>query len=295
MLLANPERDWERPAQSTSLDRGEVERRIGSTTEPLDVLSGGLANLNVRIGRDRVLRIHRREPGLVAKEAALLSRGWRSFRVPAVLATGSDFLLLEFVEHSPLAGTKEAGAAVGRALAEIHGVHYPATGILAADLSLERPFPDDGFSIAGYGRAQMLEAASLLGPELSARVFAFLEANDAATHAALGAPVLSHCDFKASNLHWTARGELLVLDWEFAWAGPGLLDVGQLLRWHPPEPFVRAFAESYCAAGGVLVDRWRRHAEAIDLCNLLGLIAHGPGARRFACVRQRIEQTLDGG
>ncbi len=292
MLLPNPERGWEQPPEATSFDRSEVERRIGPTTEPLEVLSGGLANLNVRVGRDRVLRVHRRAADSVDKEASLLARRWRSFRVPALLATGDDFLLLEFVEHSPLLASEEHGAAVGRALAEIHSIAYPETGILAADLSLERRFPEEGFSIAGYGRAQLIEAAPLLGPAVSARVLAYLEANNAATHAALGAPVLSHCDFKASNLHWTASGELLVLDWEFAWAGPRLLDVGQLLRWSPPERFVRAFADSYRGAGGVLVDGWQRRAEAIDLGNLLGLIARGPGAKRFADLRRRIEQTL---
>jgi hypothetical protein len=292
VLLPNPERDWERPSKTMTVDRREVELRIGSTTEPLEVLSGGLANLNVRVGPDRVLRIHRREPGCVSKEASLLTRAWKSFRVPHLLTAGADFLLLEFVPHSPLEAAVEHGAAVGRALAEIHSVSYPETGVLAADLSLERPFPEGGFSIGGYGRAQLAEAAALLGPALSARVLAFLTANNAHMHGALGEPVLSHCDFKASNLHWATTGELLVLDWEFAWAGPRLLDIGQLLRWHPPDLFVQAFAYSYREAGGVLVDEWRRLAEAIDLGNLLGLISRDPGATRFVDVRRRIEQTV---
>jgi hypothetical protein len=32
------------------------------------------------------------------------------------------------------------------------------------------------------------------------------------------------------------------------------MDIGQLLRWHPPESFVRAFADAYRAGGGVLID-----------------------------------------
>jgi aminoglycoside phosphotransferase (APT) family kinase protein len=273
-------------------ERSDVETRIGRTTESIELLSGGLANLNVRVGRDRVLRIHRRQPGLVAKEAALLSRGWHSFRVPRVIETGDDFLVLEYIEHTPLEASAEHGALAGRALAEIHSIAYSSTGLLGADLSLERPFPEDGFSILDYGKSQLERARTLLDPAFSLRVVAFLEANNEAVSKAMGTPVLVHCDYKASNLHITNDGELLVLDWEFAWAGPRLLDVGQLLRWHPPKAFAEAFADSYRADGGVLADEWRRSAEAIDLCNLLGLSTSGPGERRRADISSRIEETL---
>lgn len=82
-MLENPERDWPRPTEI--IDRAEVERRIGPTSEPLDVLSGGLRNLNVRVGRDRVLRIQRRTEQH-APEAALLARPWAI--VPFAGATG---------------------------------------------------------------------------------------------------------------------------------------------------------------------------------------------------------------
>ncbi|MCU1283014.1 MAG: hypothetical protein JWM53_6560 [bacterium] len=292
MLLRNPERAWHHPAPT--IDRAEVERRIGPTAEPLQTLSGGLANLNVRVGTDRVLRMRRGEAERLAAEPALLTRPWRSFRTPAVLATGSDFMLLEYVEHGPLPDTAEHGAAVGRALAEIHSLSYPMTGFLAADLSLARAFPNDGsgFTPRGYGRAQLSEAAALLGPELSARILVFLDEDEHAARQAVDVPVLSHCDFKVSNVHWTPGGELLVLDWEFAWAGSRYIDIGQILRWHPPEPFVDAFADAYLAGGGVLVDDWRRFAETVDLCALVGLYRH-PAARSTDDVVRRIAETIE--
>ena len=100
---------------------------------------------------------------------------------------------------------------------------------------------------------------------LAARVRAFLDELAENDDAAPDTPVLSHTDFKLSNLHVTPAGELVVLDWEFAWAGPRLLDIGQLLRWHPPESFVQAFASAYRDGGGLLVDGWRRFAAIIDL------------------------------
>lgn len=65
-----------------------------------------------------------------------------------------------------------------------------------------------------------------------------------------GRPVLLHGDWKPSNLHWAGR--LLVLDWEFAYARPSLMDVGQLLRWSAGRSFVDAFAKSYEASGECL-------------------------------------------
>jgi hypothetical protein len=301
VLLANPERDWSAPP--ATIARAEVERRIGVTRAPLVVLSGGRRNVNVRVGDDRVLRIYRQpwpEPwrrSPIAKEAALLSRPWRALRTPAVLATGDDFLLLEHVEHGPLPASRDHGAAVGRALAEIHAIEYPLTGMLDGELALARPFPDDGrgFTLRGYGLAQLADAAPLLDGELTERVRAFLDERQEAVTAALGPPVLSHCDFKVANVHWTARDELLVLDWEFAWAGAALVDVGLIMRWQPPAGFVRGFESAYRAGGGVLAHDWQAQAEAIDLCSLLGLLARHADERSRAGVKGRIVQIVGGG
>ncbi|MGK4003885.1 hypothetical protein WMF31_14730 [Sorangium sp. So ce1036] len=92
-ILPNPERAWHRAAHLEALSLAEIERRVGAPPGDVEVLSGGLANVNVRLGPDRVLRVYRRDAGAAAKEAALLARGWRSFRVPAVLSAGEDFLL----------------------------------------------------------------------------------------------------------------------------------------------------------------------------------------------------------
>lgn len=99
--------------------------------------------------------------------------------------------------------------------------------------------------------------------------------------------------FKAGNLGVTRSGELLVLDWEFAWAGTRYMDIGHLLRWRPPEVFVEAFAAAYVAGGGVLFEQWRRVAEIVDLCGLLGLYGH-PAARATDDLMRRIVETLDG-
>ena len=141
-LLPNRESSWERPARTHVLDAADIERRIGPISEPLEVLSGGLANLNVRIGANRVLRIYRRDAIVAGKEAALLRFGWKSFRVPRVLMDGEDFLLLDHISHKPIAIDPAHGATAGRAIGEIHRVSYSQAGELDSELSIGRPFGD---------------------------------------------------------------------------------------------------------------------------------------------------------
>lgn len=285
--LPDPERAWEPPAAARRLDRAEVERRIGAVGEPLELLGGGLSNTSVRVG-DRVLRIYRRDPSAAAVEAALLSRPWRSFRVPAVRQRGDDFLLLEYVPHTPVPAGVAQGAAVGRALAEIHAVSFAGAGFLDASLRVAEPFAD----IVGALRAHLVEQLDAADRALGPAAVAAFDERAGDLRAAAGAPVLVHADFKAANLRWTGAGELLVLDWEFAYAGAALSDVGQLLRWHPPRSFVRSFAAAYRDGGGALPGDWQRLAAVCDLVNLAGLLARSePGSRRARDVVRRIRAT----
>lgn len=291
----NPEREWERPAECLSVDRSEVERRLGPTTESLEVLVGGRANVNVRVGPDRVLRIYRRDRATVGKEKALLQHPWESFVVPAVLGSGQDFLVLEYVPHGALGVSAEHGVQVGRALAEIHRRRFRGAGFLGADLNVCAPFQDVIESFGSHADSELDRAALPLEIALRPRVEAFVSAHRDALGRAAGPAVLLHGDFKASNLHWTAGNRLLVLDWEFAYAGPALMDIGQLLRWNPPLAFVSSFAESYRRHGGELPEGWQRSAEIFDLFNLAGLLAGAaPDSQRSIDVLRRIERILGG-
>jgi hypothetical protein len=287
----NPEREWARATHLGSIDREEVERRIGLTSAPLEVLSGGQANVNVRVGVDRVLRIYRREPEARAREQALIERGWESFVAPAILDSGDDFLLLEHIAHGPLYASDDHGAAVGRALAEIHRTRFAAPGRLGPDLTVREPFGDLADAFRSHAQSE-LARATWLDASLRSAVDERLAAHADAFRREAESAVLLHGDFKASNLHWTRDDRLLVLDWEFAYAGPALLDIGQLLRWRPSGAFVEAFATAYREHGGLLSPGWRRTADVFDLVNLAGLAAGATsGSRRAADLRQRIERS----
>jgi fructosamine-3-kinase len=291
--LPNPERGWEHPTELRRVERADIESRLGRPVHRWEVLSGGLANTTVRIGDGAVLRIYQRDPETLAKEAALLGRSWRSFRVPKVLRAGADFLVLEHIAHRPIEGSARCGEAVGRALAEIHSTQYGVAGLLGADLDVREPFADFFAALRGHAAQELAMAEPPLPTELSAGTLALLDDLAVSLRAAFGPPVLLHGDFKASNLHWTDRDEVLVLDWEFAYAGAALMDMGQLMRWSPPSPFAHAFAAAYRSCGGHLPEDWRRWAAVVDIVNLVGLLRRAaPGSSRATDVTRRLAATL---
>lgn len=278
ILLPDPEPSWERSDRIDRVSLHELEQRIGPISSEVHVLSGGQANLNVRVNGDRVLRIYRRDSGSLAKECALLGRGWTTFQVPKLLKRGDDFLLLEYVPHERLTDTEESGQWVGAALAEIHGTSFDRPGFLAADLTVHEPFSD--FVAAVTDHVERLSYP----PAFSGAVLhmlQILQQTRLGLESRSTRSVLLHGDFKPANLNCSLEKRLLVLDWEFAYAGPALMDIGQLLRWDPSPEFRRGFAEAYRQSGGQLDADWERWAETFDLTNLLGLLAKAePGSRR---------------
>ncbi|MEO1268015.1 MAG: phosphotransferase, partial [Myxococcota bacterium] len=110
-----------------------------------------------------------------------------------------------------------------------------------------------------------------------------------------------HSDFKVSNLMVKREGGVwslsAVVDWEFAFAGPPLLDVGMMLRDEErlPPGFAAGFIDGFSSAGGVLPPRWRRAAELLDLVNLCGFLAMDDQVERphlIADARRLVLDTL---
>lgn len=295
-VFPNPERAWHANRVLPVPDREEATRRIGPFEGRVKNLSGGLANESLLIGHDRVLRIYRRDVAALKIEHQLLTRNWQEFRVPELLEAGEDFLLLEYVPHDPLLNLREHGEAVGRALAEIHQTNYPGHGLLGPDLQVSerwKNFPD---KIEEYIRS-MLENPERVRSDretsLLERVLQKLSESRDELEEVCSSAVLLHGDFKASNLHWCREGGLLVLDWEFAYAGPALMDLGQLFRWGNPEPFHTGFEQGYVRHGGQLPHNWLALARLLDLVNLVQLaLKREPGSLQTRDCLRRIEEGI---
>jgi aminoglycoside phosphotransferase (APT) family kinase protein len=272
-FVTTPEDAWERSIALPAIDRAFLDRAFAAIDPRLaerewTVLAGGLRTVNLRSG-DVVARVAMGQEADVQREAAVLRAVADRVCVPEVLAASDTTLLARFVPHGPLPASEQAGRAVGATAAAIHAIRFADAGIFDADLRVREPWSSAVDGLREHDD-ELLEggAASRLGARARA-IHALWARHDARMQDAARQPVLVHSDFKPTNVKWTADGRVLVLDWEFAWAGPALYDVGQLLRWDPPAPFVEGFALGYRDAGGTLPDGWRDTAMLFDLFNMV--------------------------
>jgi Ser/Thr protein kinase RdoA (MazF antagonist) len=114
-----------------------------------------------------------------------------------------------------------------------------------------------------------------------------------------GQYTLVHADYKRSNLllqrsgsSWTVSA---VLDWEFAFAGPPIIDVGLFLRAGAalPPGFQDRFAAGYRDAGGELPSEWLRLSRLIDLISQVTFLSDPRDRPRVVAeTRQVVEETV---
>jgi aminoglycoside phosphotransferase (APT) family kinase protein len=289
-------------------------------------LSGGYRNGNTLIrtedGGQFVVRQYLQDDAArtCAVEAALLRRTAGTVPVAQFVAAdatgaeaGQPVLLTSFVAGSLLhdelrrpAGEKEAaelGRSAGVALGQIGAVTFDRQGPFA-DSSLE---PEAGRlpgslpdfvdrCLAAGSAATVLSAAEIAGLRRLA------ETGQQFASLAPAACRLVHSDFNPKNLlvspgpdGWTVTA---VLDWEFAFSGSPLVDVGNMLRFASelPAGFTDAFVGGFAGAGGELPDNWQQISLAFDLYALADLLTRPVGHRYFSravtALRRRI--AVDG-
>ena len=315
------EEQWETHQTVPPLGAQEVCTRIASYAGARPVrgytrCAGGLVNQNVVIDLGEpaervVLRLYARAGAeeIAAKEAGLLRRLADVLPAPRLLELtmqgGRPQAVLSFLPGARLAdrfgdlddeSLQRAGQEIGCALARLHAHERPCLGWLDGTLEVAEPMGDLPTVWRTY-----LEQALTTG-RAAARMDAALRADLLALAARASgrlAPladthVLLHGDCKPTNILVRADGSLSgLLDWEFAFAGPALFDLGQMLRWPLPAAFERSFVASYEGEGARLPDGWRALARMLDLVNLVGFL-DGEAERPtvFRDCRRMIRETL---
>ncbi len=285
-------------------------------------LSGGYSGetfLVTSAGEQAVLRLYARRPERAAVDLALLERVRGLVPVPRVLEAvtvpgGPDrppFLLLEALPGDRLdlvlpaadpSLLRRLGEAVAGVLVLLATERMPQVGAFV-DARLD-PEP---FAGAAADPVSWLEAHLHRGwlARLPARERAGLRAV-ARRARELGGRTsrvsLVHSDFNPKNLlvDPASGGVTGVLDWEFAYAGSPIVDVGNLLRFETEPEFATAVAGSYAARAPDLPEGWLEVARALDLTALVELACRSAanpvvsGARELLRVTARTRDLAAG-
>ncbi|MEU9891152.1 phosphotransferase [Sphaerisporangium sp. NPDC051017] len=284
-------------------------------------LSGGFSSDNVLLrtdqGKSFVLRRYPRR-NTCAVEAALMQLVADRIPVPEVVYAdgsgellGEPFMLTRFVSGVPLtavfagAGEEEGpqlAEAVAGILATVHSVRFGRPGFFSdGALRPDAAPPDHHDDLVAFVEASLARGhADAALAAVEKRALIALAAASAPLVAAVGdADQLVHSDFNPKNLimrpgergGWQVSA---VLDWEYAFSGSGLFDLGNMLRFPRdlPPGFAEQFPRAYEKAGGVLPEGWPEISKALDLFALADLLTRPPDhalfAQAVALIRQRL-------
>jgi len=247
-------------------------------------------------------------------EVAAADPGGTQAGEPVLLSRHVPGVMLRTALAEPDASQEEhaaLGREAGRALAAIGSVGFeragffgdgtltPAAEGMPASLA---EFVDD--CLARGNAREALDPAEVAGLRSLAAAWTPLAAR------ADGDSRLVHSDYNPKNLLVARHGGVshgargagggwsvtAVLDWEFAFSGSPLHDVGNMLRFTSeiPPAFAAAFTGGFGAAGGRLPADWREISRALDLYALAELLTRPAGHRYFGKAVAAIRERLTG-
>jgi aminoglycoside phosphotransferase (APT) family kinase protein len=277
------------------------------TVSSTELLTGGRINTNVKVNFSSdeppvVLRLHKKGSASCLKEAAVIELIKSSVPVPEILyvaAEGLDgsepFSIIEFVEGvtfqqlkqtGDLSAIHQAAASVGETLAAIGSYSFEKPGSLFVDganeLKVGKPFTRTADPIPEI--LEILLKPDLtqhrLGADLTQRLREFVLAWAPSLPDITDVSRLVHSDFGNRNIlvnNVSGRWKVVaVLDWEFAFSGSPLLDVGNFLRYDSVTAPLREpyFSRSFVEHGGELPHNWRNIVRVIDLTALVEVLSH---------------------
>jgi Ser/Thr protein kinase RdoA (MazF antagonist) len=188
---------------------------------------------------------------------------------------------------------RRLGEAVAGALTLLATERMPRPGLFV-DASLDpAPFPSDGGDQRAFLEAR-LGAGWFAGLTTAERDGLRAVARRASAVTATPARIaLVHADFNAKNLlvDPATGGVTGVLDWEFAYAGAPLGDLGNLLRFETDPVFAAAAAGTYTDRAPDVPADWLEVARALDLYALLDLAARDVANPVVSAARDLLRAT----
>ena len=299
---------WEKTTEHTQVPDG-ILRAIVAQAFPQDelrslqVISGGCANLNVRVDLSTqktpfLLRVYVRDADAVHRERKLAELVASRVPVPRFYSVGEyesyHYAIVEFIEGKSLRDLilRQADFAMdevmrecGHLLARLQEFSFPHSGFFDAELNVSEPFSREGFLGFVEECLRHDDVQSSLGLEVTKEISHAVHRHkelipDPKQH------TLVHGDFDPANILVRQVGSAwkvsAILDWEFAFSGPWLCDVANMLRYahRVPPIFEKAFLGGLQEAGVRLPDGWRITTDLSNLLSLLDCLVRGAQPRQ---------------
>lgn len=272
----------------------------GRSIDFMKPLSGGYLNTNYEMGVggiSYVLRISNRNHGALANEVSILRNLERTIPAPRVVyfehhgeaeSGQPQFAVLRYLSGKPLylvedeftpSDVRKVGSEIGEALATIHRTTFRGSGDFDSNFNVQGGMDDFAVAIR-YETNRCLNSKNLkarLSEREQEEVAHFIEENVSLLDSLVQAR-LTHSDFNQKNIlvdmvngRWTVTG---IIDWEYAFSGPFLYDLGNFLRFEEEMPAYRDhLIASYKQRGGTLSENWRKVARYLDLLPQLQFLA----------------------
>ncbi|MGR3765483.1 phosphotransferase family protein [Rossellomorea sp. NS-SX7] len=297
---------WERSNDYIMPDLHEVRNMLkpflkGRFVEKIARLSGGLNNSNIKVTTDShedfVLRIYNERSNNMKIEAEIARLLDGRVPVPQTLYADSScsvfhypFMLMKWVpgvQLSEMVDRKNekilwtAAHAAGEALANIHAVTFPESGFLDDELNIKERVEITADTFLEFIE-EMIEKGYVskhLEETLCGDVVRFAQEHASLMDDPGDQHSLVHSDFNPLNILVVEEKESemkisAILDWEYAFSGSPLMDIGNMLRYEGmgSTGMLKPFILSYQENGGVLPEDWLKKAKLLDLIALLDLL-----------------------
>lgn len=314
--------NWERKGPVITLSENALYELVSPAfpnqkIESHTTLSEGLANTNIRFKLEGLndwfmIRIYTRDIHAIHQEVALAEKLGDELPMPEFMHVDKEsmkfpYAIQRWVEAKPLYEILQTGSPehiqmvakeVAKALCTISSHRFPKPGFFKENLDiipfenveLEHPF-------VTYVKECLFEqyAGQWLGAALTELTWKYILDNQS-YFPALSPSCLVQGDFNPDNILINEKtGKIAaILDWEFAFSGSYLFDIGNLLRFEIPSVFENTFIQSYEAEQNLkLPMEWQKMIKVQDLTNLVGLINTPTECpNRIRDIQGLIEETL---
>ena len=318
--------NWEKAHTRYYLPRELIDMMINhvypdALIESTQIIEGGCANINVRVQlynfeKPFILRVYYREPSSAYREKSISKFLKGRLLVPQTYHIGSilgyTFAITEFIDGIPmrdlLLGNNNANEVqlllfeAGKMLAEISSFQFNKAGFFNENLEVvdeTKKYQIQEFcinsldhkyvmSVLSKNHRQNIRSLIMLYGDL---VFECKEKN------------LVHGDFDPANILVNRKGKHLkitgVLDWEFAFSGSTLSDVGKMLRYahFMPEYFVNSFINGLLEGGYFLPSDWNKKIKILNILSLLSCLQRSdPRAcpNQTQDIKELLQHIIDG-